>query len=130
MRFGSPDLEKALKKCRTDLQRTLLRRLDEELRHAEISANALAKAAKEKELELSQVSVSRILRGEQDPTIEKLNAISQVLGVPPWAFLTEDYTAEQRVFRTPNTSWARVAKLPGYPGWSEISQAKRKKSAR
>lgn len=127
MRFGSPDLDKALKLCQTELQRMFLRRLDEEMKEQKISANALAAAARLKGLELSQVSVSRILRGAQDPTLEKIHAISEVLGIPAWALLTDEHTVEQRVFHRPSAERSNIRKLPAvYPRWSE--QIRRKKA--
>jgi transcriptional regulator with XRE-family HTH domain len=109
---------------RSDLQKLFIRRLGEELEARHLSHNTLAKQAKTKGLELSQVSVSRILRGKQDPTLEKIDAIAQVLDIPAWILFTDQYTVEQRVFRMPGaTQKGNISKLPtAFAPWSDYQR--------
>lgn len=88
----------------SELQKVFIRRLDEEMQARHISGNALAVAAKVHGLKLGQRSIARMLKGEQDPTLEKLEVISYLLGIPAWFLLTDQ--AEQRIIRPPTVEKA------------------------
>lgn len=99
----------------SDLQELFVRRLKEEMAARAISANALASLAKKMGSPIGQRSVSRILLGEQDPTLQKVHAVTQALGLPAWALLMESGQIEQRVIR-PVAAPQNVVKLPNpYP---------------
>lgn len=77
-----------------------------------LSANALARHCKDRELDVGYASISRILAGKQDPTLEKVDALAEAIGLPAWAFMTEADALEQTVIRPPQN----VLKLPDpYP---------------
>jgi transcriptional regulator with XRE-family HTH domain len=80
-----------------------------------ISANALAAFAKKLGYSLGQTTISRILRGEQDPTLQKVYALAEALGMPAWALFIEAGQIEQRVIR-PAAIPRNVVRLPSpYP---------------
>ena len=104
------------------------RRLAEEMETAQISGNALAAKTRGA---VGQTTISRILRGSQDPTIPKVEALAEAMGLPAWYLLTDADTVETRVIRTPVTS--NVAPLPKpYPNVfrSHDKQAKRISTSR
>lgn len=96
----------------SELQKLFARRLEEEMRARAMSAAALARVAKRMGYKISQTSVSNILRGDQDPTIEKIEAITEAIGVPAWFLLTEAGQVEQRVIRPVSAAVPNVVKLP------------------
>lgn len=99
----------------SELQELFVRRLEDEMGARHISANALASLAKKMGYPIGQRSISRILLGEQDPTLKKVHAITQALGLPAWALLMEAGQIEQRVIR-PVAAPQNVVKLPNpYP---------------
>lgn len=100
------------KQPKTELQRLFVERLTEEMDARGISDNALAIAAKRAGHKLSQTMVSGIKRFERDPTIGKVHAIAETLGVPAWFLLTPKDRVEQTVIRPPSN----VVRLPDpYP---------------
>lgn len=83
-----------------ELYRLFKRRLQEEMDARQLSQNAISRAAQKAGHDLRQSSISRILKGKQDPTLGTINAIVDVIGLPAWYLLTEP-EGEQRVIRTP-----------------------------
>lgn len=71
------------------LQLMFVKRLKEEMESRQLSANGLAKAAKQLGFRLGQRSVSRILELKQDPTLQKVLEISQTLDVPVKALISD-----------------------------------------
>lgn len=100
---------------KSDLQETFARRVREELGRRQMSGNALARLAESMNLELGQPSVSRILKGKQDPSLEIVAAIAQALGVPAWYLMTEASQVEERVIRTPAMQQKVVRLRSPYP---------------
>lgn len=95
------------------LQRLFVKRLQEEMRARKLSANALSRICKSRGLVVGYASISRILAGKQDPTLEKVEALSEAVGMPAWALLTQADQLEQRVIRPAPSN---VVKLPDpYP---------------
>lgn len=72
-----------------------------------ISANALARIAKGMGYQIGQTTISAILRGDLDPTLSRLEAIAEGLGLPAWYLLTDAGQVEQRVIKSP------TATIPG-----------------
>jgi transcriptional regulator with XRE-family HTH domain len=95
------EIEQALKECQSDLQRTVVRRLREEMHVKVFSQAALSRTAKRLGYELSQPTIGRILAGKLDPSLQTLQAIAHALGIPPWYLLTERDQVEERIIRTP-----------------------------
>lgn len=91
------------------LQLTFVKRLKEELESREMSANALAKAAKARGFKLGQRSVSRILGLKQDPTLQKVWEISQTLGLSNIGLFEDAVTAVKKPLQNV------VALPPRYP---------------
>jgi transcriptional regulator with XRE-family HTH domain len=99
----------------SDLQELFVRRLEEEMKARAMSGNALASLSKKMGFPIGQRSVARILLGKQDPTLQKVHAITQALGLPAWALLMETGQIEQRVIR-PVAAAQNVVRLPNpYP---------------
>lgn len=91
----------------SELQRQFVERLVEEMTQRDISDNALARASQGR---ISQTMISAIKRFDHDPTLEKVNAIADALGVPAWFLMTRQ--GEQRVITPPKN----VVHLPSpYP---------------
>ena len=85
------------------------RRLQEEMGKRKLSANALARILRGR---VGYASISRILSGKQDPTLDKVDALAEAVGMPAWALLTEEKNLEQVVIRPPSN----VVRLPDpYP---------------
>lgn len=100
----------------SELQKLFMRRLAEEMESRALGANAAHRMAKRMGYTISQSTISRILAGLQDPTLEKLHALADVLGMPPWALLMEPGQIEQRVIRPIAASRQNVVRLPDpYP---------------
>lgn len=91
------------------LKNLFRRRLQEEMERAGISANALAARTGGA---VGQTTISRTLRGDQDLTIPKVEALAEALGVPAWYLLTDADSVETRVIRTPEVTSKNVKKLP------------------
>lgn len=114
---------------KTPLQKLFVERLAEEMEVRGISAAALAKLTKSTAHPISQASMSRILAFKQDPTLEKVYTISEVLGVPPWYVLVHSEEVEQKIIRPPTVMHGvNVAKFPNYPKIFSQSQSPRKKA--
>jgi transcriptional regulator with XRE-family HTH domain len=98
----------------TPLEMLFAERLKEEMDERDLSANALAKAAKARGFKLGQTSVSRILDGKQSATVEKLYEISETLGLPAWYLLTKKDQVQQRVISPPveKSLQRKVLELP------------------
>lgn len=77
-----------------------------------MSDNALALSARRAGYKLSQTMVSGIKRFEKDPTIGKVSAIADTLGVPAWFLLTPQDQVEQRVIRPPTNVLAMPERYP------------------
>jgi transcriptional regulator with XRE-family HTH domain len=84
---------------KSDLQKLFVRRLGEEMDVRAMSDNGLAKLARTIGHEIGQTTISAIRRGKQDPSLEKVNALADALGVPAWALFMEAGHIEQRVIR-------------------------------
>lgn len=95
------------------LQKLFVRRLDVEMKARGLSGNGLASLAKRHGIKLGQRSVARILAGEQDPSLAKLEAIAYVLGLPAWALLTDQ--AEERVIRPPTVEKTSTGGVLAFP---------------
>jgi transcriptional regulator with XRE-family HTH domain len=95
------ETEQALRECQSDLQRTVVRRLREEMALKVFSQAALSRTAKRLGYELSQPTIGRILAGKLDPSLLTLQALSHALGIPPWYLLTERDQVEERIIRAP-----------------------------
>jgi transcriptional regulator with XRE-family HTH domain len=89
------------KRWKSALQETFSRRMAEEMTSRQLSANSLARMAQKLGHTITQPTVSRILLGKQDPSLEKIHAISEALGVPAWFLLTESGESEQRIITPP-----------------------------
>lgn len=96
------------KEPKSKLQGVFVKRLSKEMDDRGISDNALAATAKRNGFKLSQTYISAIKRFERDPTLGKVHAISESLGLPAWFFMTEESTVEQRVITPPKN----VVSLP------------------
>lgn len=94
---------------KSDLQKLFVRRAAEEMTARAISGNELVKIAKRRGHRIVQATVSRILAGKQDPTLEKVNVFADCLGLPAWFLLTEAGQAEQTVIRAPSTNVVKMA---------------------
>lgn len=68
---------------RPDLKAIFAERLSQELKARGLSHNQLAKVSG-----VGQRSISRIIKGEQDPTLGTVQAIADTLGMPVVLFLT------------------------------------------
>lgn len=98
------------------LQKLFVDRLKEELEIRGISSTALAKLTKQAGRPVAQASMSRILAGKQDPTLEKVYAIAEALGLPPWYLLMHSGEVEQKIIRAPSVVHStNVSTFPGYP---------------
>lgn len=82
----------------TELRRLFVNRLKEVMGENHLSMNALALRCKGK---VGYASINRILNGKQDPTLDKIHAIAEAVGLPAWFLLTEKDQVEQRVIRPP-----------------------------
>ena len=83
------------------LYKLFVQRLIEEMDGRGLTKNDIASRAKSLALPLSQPSVSRILSGKQDPSLEKVDAFATILGVPSWYLLTDKAQVEHRVISPP-----------------------------
>ena len=100
---------------KSDLQGVFVKRVAEEMSSRGISANTLAKMAKAKHHKIGQTTISLILRGKLDPSLEKVFAISEALGLPAWFLMTDTAHVEQRVITTPKAHPAeKVVPLGSY----------------
>lgn len=96
------------------------RRLQAEMERAEVSANALAARTKGA---IGQTTISRILRGNQDPTLPKVEALATALDVPAWYLMTDSAVVETRVIRAPDVPLGNVKELSKpYPAVFSASQ--------
>lgn len=101
-----------LSAMKSALQRMFVKRLQEEMTARRLSANALARLCKASELDVGYATISRILSGKQDPTLQKVDALSSAIGLPSWFLFTESSQVEQRVIKPPTN----VVRLPDpYP---------------
>ena len=82
---------------RETLQNLVVRRLAEEMQERRLSANSLARICK-----VGQTSISRILAGKQDPSLEKIEELAAGLGVPPWYLLVEREATASKVISPPS----------------------------
>lgn len=81
-----------------------------------ISGAALAKLTKQAGTPIAQASVSRILSGQQDPSLGAIDAISEALGVPAWFLMMQSGEVEQKIIRAPTVIHSpNVAAFPAYP---------------
>ena len=94
------------------LQELFARRLGEEMEAQRLSIHTVVRIAKKLGYEIGKSSVARILRGEQDPTIEKIHVLTEVLGVPPWVLFMEAGQIEQRIVRPISQARQNVVQLP------------------
>lgn len=78
------------------------------MNRAEVSANALAARTKGA---IGQTTISRILRGDQDPTLPKVEALAIALNVPAWYLMTDSAVVETRVIRPPEVTPGNVKEL-------------------
>lgn len=83
----------------TELQKLFIQRLRNEMESRALTANAAARMARRMGHSMSQSTVSRILSGDQDPTLQKIQVLAEVLGIPAAALLLEPGQVEQRVIR-------------------------------
>lgn len=98
------------------LQKLFVIRLKEELEIRRISGAALAKLTKQIGMPIAQASVSRILSGQQDPSLGAVDAIAEALGVPPWFLMMRSDEVEQKIIRAPSVVHSpNVAAFPAYP---------------
>lgn len=95
-----------------------------------MSAAAMARIARRMGYKISQTSISNILRGDQDPTIEKIEAVTEAIGLPAWVLLTEAGQVEQRVIRPMSPSGQNVVKLPSPYGPTFRQEDKKPDKAR
>lgn len=111
-----------------------MERVLEELDIRGISGAALAKLTKgskehPKQHAIAQASISRILSYLQDPTLEKVYAIADALGIPPWYLLMQSGEVEQKIIRAPSLVQSRnVSVFPTYPKVFPKSSASGKKA--
>jgi transcriptional regulator with XRE-family HTH domain len=111
------------------LQLVFAKRLKEELDSREMSANALAKAAKARGFKLGQRSVSRMLELKQDPTLEKVYEISQTLGLRAQDLIEDAVTAVKKPLQNVVSLPPRYPKIfgkkshSGQNGKSKIQKA-------
>lgn len=114
---------------KTPLQKLFVERLIEEMEVRGISGAALAKLTKGTAHPIAQASMSRILAFKQDPTLEKIYTISEVLGVPPWYLLVHSEEVEQKIIRPPTVvHGVNISKFPDYPKIFQKAQSSRKKA--
>jgi transcriptional regulator with XRE-family HTH domain len=100
-----------------ELQRLFVQRLREEMgedTENEISDNELARRSKGA---ISQTMISAIKRFAHDPSLEKVQAIAEALGVPAWFLMTPKDRVQQRVISPPikeslQTTTTKVVELP------------------
>jgi transcriptional regulator with XRE-family HTH domain len=103
-----------------DLQKHFIQRLTEEMEARGLSDNQLAKNAKSKGYSIGQTTISLIKRGKQNPSLQKIQAIADGLGLPAWFLLADPAQVEQRILRPvvqpqPNGT-KKVLELPSpYP---------------
>ena len=89
-----------------------MRRLKEEMHARGLSSNALARLCKDRKLDVGYATISRILSGKQDPTLQKVDALAEAIGLPAWAMMTGADQLEQVVIKPPQN----VVRLPApYP---------------
>lgn len=88
-------------KWKSELQALFAKRLKEEMDARKLSGNGLARIAAKAGHRLGQPTISRILDGKQDPSLERVYAIAESLGLPAWFLLTDASQVEQRVIRAP-----------------------------
>lgn len=100
---------------KSDLQQTFARRVREEMEARQMSGNALAGLAKKMGRRLGQPTISRILEGKQDPSLERVSAVAEALGLPAWYLLSEASQAEERVIRPPALPQKVVRLSSPYP---------------
>lgn len=118
-----------MKTPKTPLQKLFVERLVEEMEIRGISAAALAKLTKATAHPIAQASMSRILAFKQDPTLEKVYTICEVLGVPPWYVLVHSEEVEQKIIRPPAVVQdVNIARFPAYPKIFSQAQSPRKKA--
>jgi transcriptional regulator with XRE-family HTH domain len=95
------------------------RRLREEMKTRGMSGSALAKRTAGK---VGQRSVARILLEDNDPqqqvpSLDKVNALADALGVAPWYLMVDPDECEQHVIKAPKVPAQKVYNLPApaYP---------------
>jgi transcriptional regulator with XRE-family HTH domain len=77
-----------------NLKKLFARRLREQMEDQGLSGNELAKLAK-----VGQSTVSRVLTGKQDPTLEVIESLASGLDYPAWALLLDSRHIEQRLIK-------------------------------
>jgi transcriptional regulator with XRE-family HTH domain len=118
-----------------DLGKLFLLRLKAEMDGRQISANQLARLAKNRGHKIGQTTISLILKGKMSPTIKKLQAIAAGLDVPAWYLLTNNVHIEERIVRPFVAAQQNVTQLPNpYPPifgvtskLAKVSRPKRRK---
>lgn len=111
------------------LQKLFVLRLKEELEIRRISGAGLANLTKQIGMPIAQASVSRILAGQQDPSLGAIDAISEALGVPAWFLMMQSGEVEQKIIRAPAVIHSpNVAAFPAYPKIFEERSADGKKA--
>lgn len=116
------------KKPKTPLQQLFVDRLREELGARGISPTALAELTKSTGHPVAQASMSRILDFKQDPTLEKVYAICEALGVPPWYLSVHSGEVEQKIIRPPAIK--KITNVAAFPSYPKIFQSGSPKSGK
>lgn len=99
-----------------ELKKLFVQRLDDEMRRKGVSANQLSRIAKLQGNRISQTAISNILRGEQDPSLSKLQAIAKALDLPAWSLLINGSQLEYKIIRPVVAEPKNVVDLPSpYP---------------
>lgn len=71
-------------------------RLQEEMERRELSANQLAKLS-----QVGQTSISRILAGKQDPSLEIVDSLSKAMGIPAWFLMVAANSVQTTIIQPP-----------------------------
>lgn len=95
----------------TPLQEMFRKRLAEEL--GTRSTYDVSRTAAAKGYKIGKSTVARILLGKQDPSLDVVYILCEVvLGVPPWVLMAEADQIEQRVIRPPVKSVTNIVRMP------------------
>lgn len=99
-----------------ELKKLFARRLGAEMAAQGMSIHTVVRIAKTLGHAIGKSSVARILKCEQDPTLEKVEILADVVGLPSWALLMEAGQIEQRIIRPAQKKSSNVVQLPDpYP---------------
>jgi transcriptional regulator with XRE-family HTH domain len=119
------DIKQALGRCQSDLQRTLVRRLKEEMARQAFSQAALARTAQARGHDLTQPTIGRILAGTLDPSLKTVHALADSLGLPDWFLLTDRDQVEERIVRPPKNVVAIPSPYTGVERRQSMKPAKK-----